>query len=98
MCPDERLAGLWMVSPVSLESRLSLALWSLREAISFFCVVKLCGSPVCVPASACRRSLDLGFAVFFLSRLSVELLLWNFSCGTSSTWTFAILLSIVWTF
>ncbi|GFU58667.1 hypothetical protein NPIL_404621 [Nephila pilipes] len=77
MCPDERLAGLWMVSPVSLEPRLSLALWSLREAISFFCLVKLCGSLVCVPASACRRSLDFGFAVFFLSRLSVELLLYR---------------------
>ncbi|GFT03260.1 hypothetical protein NPIL_129271 [Nephila pilipes] len=76
MCPDERLAGLWMVSPVSLEPRLSLALWSLREAISFFCLVKLSGSPVCVPASACRRSLDFGFAVFFLCpRLSVELFL-----------------------
>ncbi|GFS96621.1 hypothetical protein NPIL_673271 [Nephila pilipes] len=43
MYPDERPAGLWMVSPVSLEPRLSLALWSLREAI-FFCAVKLSGS------------------------------------------------------
>ncbi|GFT92972.1 hypothetical protein NPIL_116291 [Nephila pilipes] len=67
MCPDERLAGLWMVSPVSLEPRLSLALWSLREAIFFFCAVKLSGSFFsCARFCLQRIFWSFGFAVFSL--------------------------------
>ncbi|GFS42837.1 hypothetical protein NPIL_438611 [Nephila pilipes] len=84
MCPDERLAGLWMVSPVSLEPRLSLALWSFREAIFFFCPVKLSGSFL----SCARFCLQKIFGVWICRVFSRPVLLWN---SLLSTWTFCYL-------
>ncbi|GFT96302.1 hypothetical protein NPIL_580711 [Nephila pilipes] len=74
MCPDECSAdcGWSLRSPWSLAS---LALWSSWEAISFFCLLKLCGSLFRVPASACRRSWILDLPCLLSSRLAVELFL-----------------------